>query len=145
MGFGGSSGGSSAVSGASDVAMNGVIDAHVFTYDSSTTKWSNGATRTTISYQTASYTLALPDAGRAVEINSTSATTLTVPTNSSVAFPIGTVIEVTQIGTGNITIAPASGVSLQSAGGLLQTRTQYSAASIRKRSANAWLVVGDLA
>jgi hypothetical protein len=144
MGFGGSSGGSSTVSGASDVAMNSPIDAHVFTYDSSTTKWGNGATRITVSYQTASYTLALVDAGRAVEINSSSATTLTIPTNTSVAFPIGTVIEITQIGTGAITITPASGVTLQSASNRLRTNEQYSAASIRKRSTNTWLVVGDL-
>ena len=145
MGFGGSSGGSTTVSGASDVAMNTPIDANVLTYNSSTTKWENGGTRVTVSYQTGSYTLVMIDAGRAVEINSSSATTLTVPTNASVAFPIGTCIEVTQIGTGAITITPASGVTLQSAGGLLDTRVQYSTASLRKRSANTWLVVGDLA
>ncbi len=144
MGFGGSSGGGGTVSGASDVALDTPIDSHVLTYDSATTKWRNGGTRVTISYQTASYTLTLADAGRAVEINTSGGSTLTIPTNTSVAFPIGTVIEITQIGAGSITIAPASGVTLQSAGGLLETRVQYSTASIRKRATNTWLVVGDL-
>jgi hypothetical protein len=144
MGFGGSSGGSSAVSGASDVAMNTPAEAHVLIYDSATSKWNNGAPRVKDLYLTTSYTLTMAEAGKAVEINSSSAQTVTVPNHSSVAFPVGTVIEITQIGSGNITITPASGVSLQSADGLLQTRVQYSTATIRKRSANAWLVVGDL-
>ncbi|KAK1548459.1 hypothetical protein Q3G72_022829 [Acer saccharum] len=45
------------------------------------------------SAQTGSYTLTLLDAGRAVEVTSTAANTVTVPTNAAAAYPVGTVIE----------------------------------------------------
>jgi len=95
--------------------------------------------------KTAAYTLALTDAGSAVEVTSASAVSVTVPPNSSVAFPVGTVIEVAQLGTGQVTIAPGSGVTINSPGSLTKTRTQYSSASLRKRGTDAWLLVGDLA
>lgn len=52
------------------------------------------------------YTLALSDASTAVEFTNSSAVTVTVPPNSSVAFPTGTVIELFQYGTGALTVAP---------------------------------------
>jgi len=93
----------------------------------------------------ASRTLVLTDAFTAVEITSASATTVTVPPNSSVAFPVGTVLEVAQMGTGQVTIAAGSGVTINSAGALTKTRVQYSAVSLRKRATDSWLLVGDLA
>lgn len=93
---------------------------------------------------TASYTLALTDSGNAVETTNTGAVAVTVPTNASVAFPIGTVIEVTQIGTGQVTLTPAAGVTLLSRGGALKTAGQYAIASIRKRGTNEWVVGGDV-
>lgn len=98
--------------------------------------------------QTASYTLTLSDAGASVEFNSASATVATVPPNSSVAFPVGTVIELCRIGAGTVTITPGAGVTipnrLEAAGTTSRTLTsQYSAASIRQRATNAWVLVGD--
>ncbi|MFM8155512.1 MAG: hypothetical protein ACKOAF_05485, partial [Actinomycetes bacterium] len=49
-----------------------------------------------ISSQTASYTLALADAGTQVEFNSASAGVFTVPTDASVAFPVGSTILLVQ-------------------------------------------------
>jgi hypothetical protein len=95
--------------------------------------------------KTAAYTLGLTDAGSAVEVTSSSAVNVTVPSNASVAFPVGTVIEVAQLGTGMVTIVAASGVTLNSAGSLVATRAQYSAVSLRKRATNTWLLAGDLA
>ena len=95
--------------------------------------------------QTANYTLVLADAGKAVEMSATAARTVTVPQNSSVAFPIGTVIEITRTNTGTVTIVAGTGTTLRSAGSLLALRVQYSAATIRKRATNEWVVVGDLA
>lgn len=94
---------------------------------------------------TSNYTLVLTDAGKAVEMSNASSRTVTVPQNSSVAFPVGTVIEITRMGTGAVTIVQGTGATLRSAGGLLALRTQYSSASIRKRDTNEWVVVGDLA
>lgn len=90
------------------------------------------------------YTLALGDFSAAVECNNASAITVTVPTNATVAFPIGTVIEILQVGNGQITISPASGVTINCASTNLKTRTQYSILTLRKRSTDSWILGGDL-
>lgn len=83
-----------------------------------------------------SYTLMLTDANKAVECNNASAITLTVPPNSSVAFPVGTVIEVVQIGAGAITLAAGSGVTIN---GKTGTTAQWGVLVLRKRDTNVWL------
>jgi|688.fasta_scaffold166796_3 hypothetical protein len=88
--------------------------------------------------QTADYTLALADLGRVVAFNSASARTLTVPTNASIAFPIGSVIYVYNLGAGAVTIA-GSGVTLRNAA---TTLAQYKEASLRKRDTDEWVVTG---
>ncbi len=94
--------------------------------------------------QTSSYTLVLGDAGRAIDVNSASSSTVTVPPNTSVAFPTGTVIEVCRYGTGAVTIAAGAGVTLRSRGSLTSIGAQYSSASLRKRATDEWILVGDL-
>ena len=89
------------------------------------------------------YTLALTDAGLVVECTSASATTITVPVSTSVAFPVGTVIEILQYGAGQVTIAAASGVTLRNPSSLT-TRAQYSSISLRMRATDEWVVSGDL-
>lgn len=95
--------------------------------------------------QTASYTLVLGDSGKVVEMNVGSANNLTVPPNSSVAFPVGTLISVDQIGAGQTTIVAGSGVTIRSSGGMLKVKGQYSSVSLRKRATDEWVLVGDLA
>jgi hypothetical protein len=92
----------------------------------------------------ATYTLALTDGGQVVEFTNASAVTLTVPTNASVAFPVGTLIGVLQYGAGQVTISGA-GVTFRSAGGQLRTNVQYSAVWLRKRATDEWVVSGDTA
>lgn len=92
-----------------------------------------------------SYTLALADAATAVEFTSSSAVTVTVPPNGAVAFPVGSVVELLQYGTGTLTVAAGVGVTIRSANNLLSARTQYSALSLRKRATNEWVLAGDLA
>lgn len=89
-----------------------------------------------------SYTLQLLDNSRIVELNNVSAITLTIPTDASVLFPIGTSITIVQTGAGQVTIAGA-GLTLNSTPGL-KLRTQWSSATLIKRSANTWVVIGDL-
>ncbi len=91
------------------------------------------------------YTLALADASTAVECSSASAVSITVPADSAVAFPVGTVIELLQYGTGTLTVAAGGGVTIRSANNLLSARTQYSVLSLRKRATNEWVLAGDLA
>ncbi len=94
--------------------------------------------------QTSSYTLVLADAGKAVDVNSVSATTVTVPPNASVAFPVGTVIEVCRYGTGTVAVAAGAGVTIRSRGSLMSIAAQYSSVSLRKRAIDEWILVGDL-
>lgn len=92
-----------------------------------------------------SSTLQLSDAGKVVEMAvTTDPNNLTVPLNSSVAFPVGTVIDVVQYGTGQTTIVAAGGVSLLSKGGALKLVEQYSGCTLVKRGTDSWYVVGDI-
>jgi hypothetical protein len=91
------------------------------------------------------YTLGAADASKLVEMDVSIGNTVTVPANSSVGFAIGTQIMVVQQGTGQTTIAAAGGVTLRSAGGLLNLASQYSSCTIVKRATDEWYVFGDLA
>lgn len=92
-----------------------------------------------ISYKTADYTAALADAETLIEMNSASATVFTIPPNSSVAFPIGTVIEVSRMGAGSVTIAQGSGVTIYPSNS--QTvAAQYKSAFLRKQATDTWIV-----
>ena len=91
------------------------------------------------------HTLALSDAGKAVEITSATPVDLTVPTAATVAFPVGTVVEVCQLGAGQVSIVGAVGVAVESRGSLSDLAGQYAVASLRKRAADVWVLVGDLA
>lgn len=93
---------------------------------------------------TANTTLALGDVDSVVEVNSSSARTVTVPTNASVALPIGAVIEIVRWGAGAVTITPASGVTLHSPDDARDIATQFGSAFLRKRATNEWHLTGDL-
>jgi hypothetical protein len=93
--------------------------------------------------QAASYTLVLTDQSDLVEINNASANTLTVPLNSSVAFPIGTTVTILQTGAGQTTITPTGGVTINGTPGL-KLRAQWSSATLIKRAENTWVAIGDL-
>ena len=93
----------------------------------------------------ATYTLVLADQTKIVEMNNASANTLTVPPNSSVAYPIGTQIIVLQTGAGQTSIAAGAGVTINSASAKLKLTGQWSAATLIKRATNTWGLVGDIA
>jgi hypothetical protein len=94
--------------------------------------------------QTASYTLVLGDAGKLVEISNAAGVTLTVPTNASVAFPTGTKIDLLQTGAGQVTVAGAGGVTVNSDQGNLKLTGQWSGATLVKRDTNTWVLIGNL-
>jgi hypothetical protein len=94
--------------------------------------------------QTASYTLVLSDAGKLIEVLNASANTVTIPANSSVAFPVGTQILVTQTGVGQTSIAGAAGVTLWSKDSNVKLSAKYSAVTLIKRSTDTWYLFGDL-
>lgn len=96
-----------------------------------------------INTQTASYTLALIDAGYTVEMNVGSANTLTVPPNATIAFPVKTFVNVVQLGAGQTTLTPGAGVTLRSRSGL-KLSGQYAMGTIYQRAANEWVCGGSL-
>jgi hypothetical protein len=100
--------------------------------------------RTPIIQKTASYTLSsLTERDDLIEVANASATTITIPLNSAVAFPVGTSIDILQTSTGQVTIAGDAGVTVNATPGL-KLRTQWSSATLFKRAENTWVVFGDL-
>jgi len=90
------------------------------------------------------YTFALADGNNTlVTANNASAITVTVPPNSSVAFAVGAILQIAQIGAGQVTIAAGSGVTINYTPGL-KLRAQWSVASLVQTAANVWLLSGDL-
>jgi hypothetical protein len=100
--------------------------------------------RTPIIAKTDSYTLsALTERDSLIEVAKSTATTITIPTDSTLNFPVGTSIDVLQTSTGQVTIAGAGGVTVNATPGL-KLRTTWSSATLFKRAANTWVVFGDL-
>jgi hypothetical protein len=100
--------------------------------------------------ETATYTVVLGNAYQLVTMSVGSANDFQIPTNANVAFPVGTVINVIQIGAGQTTIkAVTSGTTTISSTGATATapklRAQFSAASCIKVATDTWYVVGDIA
>ena len=96
------------------------------------------------------YTFVLTDNGKFLTASNASAQTYSIPTNASVAFPIGTSIDLIQIGAGQVTVtAVTSGTTtiLSNAGTAAspKARTQYSAMTLKKVATDTWYVIGDLA
>ena len=90
------------------------------------------------------YTLALTDANNTVvTLSNTAAITVTIPPASSVAFPVGSQVQLNQINTGQVTVAAGSGVTLNGTPGY-KLRAQWSFATLICTASNVWLLVGDV-
>lgn len=158
----GLSGGGS--SGAVSLAINTAITADLstaqtFTNKTLTSPTINGATIATstltspkvnlgINAQTGTtYTTVLDDNGKLVTLSNASAITLTIPPNSSVAYPVGAQLNLAQLGAGQVTFAGGSGVTIVSTGATASApklRAQYSTATAVQTSTDNWLVMGDI-
>jgi hypothetical protein len=90
-----------------------------------------------------SYTLLLTDNNKLLYFTNSSAVTLIIPTNASVALPIGSTINFTQAGSGQVFATGPSGGTLNYTPGT-KTRAQWSVASAIKTGTNTWLLGGDL-
>ena len=101
---------------------------------------------TPISQKTASYTLSsLTERDDLIEMSSASAITLSIPTDATLNYPIGTSIDILQTGAGQVTIAAVTpGTTTVNATPGLKLRTTWSSATLFKRAANTWVVYGDL-
>lgn len=102
-------------------------------------------TDATIDEKSTSYTLALTDKNKFIKMNvTTTANTVTVPTNASVAFPIGSQIHIIQYGSGKTQVIPVSGTVTIYATPGTYLRAQYSSATLLKCDTNIWMLMGDL-
>lgn len=103
---------------------------------------------TTISFndQTGTtYTLVIADLGKLVTLSNASGITLTVPPS---VFATGNIINIQQIGVGQVTLAQGAGVTITSTGATStapKLRARYSAASIICNASNSFTVIGDIA
>ena len=95
--------------------------------------------------KTADYTLVLTDAGKVIEINRGSSENVTIPPNSSVAFPIGTQIVVVRLGSGAVVITEGSGVTTRSDEDKNKIKSQYSSCVLIKHETDEWYILGNLA
>jgi hypothetical protein len=93
-------------------------------------------------------TLALSDASEHFYANTGAPTTITVPSNANVAFPIGTTIVIVNRGAGNVTIqnqgagAPFLYLAGNATTTTSRTLTQYGMATLLKTETNLWFVNG---
>ncbi|TFZ81580.1 hypothetical protein [Candidatus Macondimonas diazotrophica] len=92
------------------------------------------------------YTFVIGDANDVlVAMNNGAVNTLTVPPNSSVAFDVGTILNVHQKGAGQTTLAEGSGVTISyPSAGSLALREQNSVVSLVKTATDTWVLAGDL-
>lgn len=101
---------------------------------------------TPIVQKTASYTLtSLTERDDLIEVDSASACVISIPTDATLDFPIGTSLDILQTGVGEVSIAAVTpGTTTVNATPGLKLRTRWSSATIFKRAANTWVVYGDL-
>jgi hypothetical protein len=99
---------------------------------------------------TSDYTAVLADSYQVLEVmNKATAIAFKIPTDASVAFPVGTALTVLNIGAGTCTISAVTPgtTTVLSAGAVAASPTlaQYKTAVCIKTAANTWYVVGGIA
>lgn len=90
------------------------------------------------------YTFVIGDAFKVVTCTNASAVAVTIPTNASVAFPVGARLDVLMGGAGAVTLTGDSGVVVNgvSAGGAAIS-AQYSGISLLKTATDTWIMFGN--
>jgi hypothetical protein len=107
--------------------------------------WKNISGYKTITSKLSSYTLAAADNSRVITVDSSSATTITVPANLTTAIPVGYSVDIIQLGTGSTTISPESiSVSVKSKNNTMSLDGQFSKATLIKLDTNTWSLSGDI-
>jgi hypothetical protein len=96
--------------------------------------------------KTSSFTIGMQDSGKTIVLNSSSQIAVSVPTDASVNFPVGTQIAFIRFGSGEVVFAAsdATATSLLSKNSNKKISAQYSQSLLIKKDANVWLLIGDL-
>lgn len=105
---------------------------------------SNATQRSITNVSSTTYTLGSADVGKALIMNNASATTLTIPLDSTYNFVIGETFVIVQKGAGTVTVSATVGVTLRSLNSYVKTSGQYAEAKLTKISSNEWLLSGNL-
>jgi hypothetical protein len=136
------------------------VTSGIISYDSSNKKIKVGDGTNSLDYASSTlqlnaqtgttYTFVLGDKDKLVTASTSATQTYSIPTNATTAFPVGTQINIIQIGAGQVTIqAASSGTTTVSSTGATPTapalRAQYSSATLLKGGTDLWYVVGDIA
>jgi hypothetical protein len=93
------------------------------------------------------YTTVLADNGKLTTLTNAAAIAVTIPPNSSVAYPVGAQINMAQLGAGQVTVSGGSGVTIVSTGATAtapKARAQYSTLTAVQTATDNWLVMGDI-
>lgn len=105
---------------------------------------SNASSNPKITTKTSNYSLVLADVGNILQMDVASANTVTIPPNSSVAFPVGARITVVQTGAGSTSLVAGSGVTINSENGDTLFSGQYATVTLYQSALNVWVAYGDL-
>ena len=98
----------------------------------------------TVNPQTVSYQAVRTDANNVVTMDVVGANNFTIPDNATVPFPIGTILEVIQLGAGQTTLNPLNGSVTINTPSSLTARAQYSTVTVTKIDTDTWIAGGDL-
>jgi len=123
------------------IANGTIVDADI---DSAAAIDPNKIADATIDEKIGSHTLELADKNKFVKMNVAGANTVIVPTNASVAWPVGSQIHIIQYGVGKTQVVPVSGTVTIYATPGTYLRARYSSATLLKCDTNTWLLTGDL-
>ena len=107
-------------------------------------KWRNYNDSCWLETKTADYQIVLLDAGKTIRVESSSNVTITIPSYATIPFVVGQKIEIVRKGSGEVSIAPAAGVTLYSKNSNRKIAAQWSGAVLVKDDTNAWILIGDL-
>lgn len=99
----------------------------------------------TFNNQTVSYTLVLADKDKGIEVNSSSATNITIPLNATVAFPVGVQIPIFIEGTGTATVVATGGVTLRNSAGVNTSAGQNTIMYLIQRVTDDWYLLNGTA
>ena len=91
-----------------------------------------------------SYTLQLTDQGKIILMDVEVSNTVNIPLNSSVSFPDGSLIRIIQEHTGQTSIVPVSGVTLNSKNNFTNIETVWGQVTLLKINTDEWVLYGDL-
>lgn len=108
------------------------------------TRWRIYSDNTVTSSKTESFTLDFADAGKSLKCDSSLDIVITIPAASTTNFAINSRLDILRLGSGNVSVAPDSGVTLLSKNNNRKIAARYSGGTCIKIDTNTWILIGDL-